>query len=194
MSRVDRSPEQLNAEAAAPYAPLAPRLVLHRLLAHDEATILKLHVRDGDDSGVGVPFNETFARFLEEKYGTQYPWSAGLKSVRVECRRSHPEHWRDPFRGSLCATLVSMVCRFDWDYGKACLELGLYPSKTEATMQRALRRIEERLDELQARATSTVESDKGRHDWLAPVHEHRSVPGLHMQECRQCLRREGEAA
>lgn len=190
MTRVDVSPEQLNAEAAAPAsADLVGRLALHRALAHAETSIVRLHQRDGDDAGLGPPFSHPFVQFLDESFGVSFPWSAGLKTLRLECRRSHSEHWRDEYGGSLCYRLVSMTCRFGWSYQRACYDLQVTPERTERTLQRALKRIEDKLAELQARATETVHADAGRNDWMAPAHQHRAVAGLHAVECPQCLRR-----
>lgn len=189
MTDIRKSDAQLDAEATTPSPPLAPRIALHRRLAKADGYIVRLHVQEGDDQGIGVPFNEQFVRYLEERYGTQYPWQNGLRTVRTECRRSHSDHWERPeWDGSLCYRLVSLVCRYDYSFSRACYELHVDPDRTEAVMQRALRRIEERLDELQARATSTVESDKGRHDWMAPAHVHRPLDGLHREDCPQCRR------
>jgi hypothetical protein len=187
MTRVDKSPEQLDAEASAPQLPLAPRIALHRLLAHAEVSIARLHQRDGE-FGIGVPFSHPFERFLDESFGTFY-WSAGLKALRQECRRRHSDHWHRPeWRGSLCYALVSAVCRFDVAYTRACFDLWVDPVRTEPTLHRALHRIEQKIDELQARASEKVHSDSGRHDWLAPEHEHHALEGLHQEDCMQCRR------
>lgn len=189
MTAIPKSDSQLDAEAADT-VDLTRRLAMHRALAHAEVSIVRLHQRDGDDSGIGIPFAEPFVRYLDEAYGMAFPWSAGLKALRTECRRSHSEHWSAPeWRGSLCYQLVSMTCRFDWSFERACYELVVTPERTERTLHRALRRIEDKLAELQARASETVHADAGRHDWMAPEHEHRAMDGLHAAECPQCIRK-----
>lgn len=211
MTQVDKSPEQLSAEAAAPPVPLAPRLALHRYLSHQETSIVRLHQRDGEPEetdprrvvrktnrhgigATGLPFSHPFERFLSESFGQTFPWSAGMKAVRVECRRSHSDHWERPeWNGSLCYRLVSLVCRYDWSYSAACYELHVDPERTEAVVHRALRRIEQKLTELQARASEVVASDSGRNEWWSAPHEHHVVPGLHESECLQCLRRRAAA-
>jgi hypothetical protein len=214
MTDIRPSPEMLDAAAAnraeaAATVDLATRLALHRALAHAETWIPRLHVgvggsgrststwKDGAEAPepgtvggygrigwTGVEFAPQFIRFIDESFGVAYPWSAGLKTLRLECRRSHSEHWqRDEWHGSLCYTLTSMVCRFGWSYEKACYALWVTPERTERTLQRALRRIEDKLAELQARATETVHADAGRNDWQAPAHVHVGLPGAHRDEC-----------
>jgi hypothetical protein len=211
MTDIRKGDSQLNAEAAGREVDLAARIVLHRALAHAETSIVRLHQRDGEPEetdprkvsrktqghgigATGLPFSHPFGRFLDESYGVAFPWSAGLKALRHECRRSHSEHWdRFEWGGSLCYRLISMTCRFDWAYERACFELTVTPERTERTLRRAFGRIEDKLAELQARATETVHADAGRHDWMAPAHEHRALPGLHAVECAQCLRRRAAA-
>jgi hypothetical protein len=210
MTDIRPSPEALDAAAANRAQPIEERdleqaIALHRALAHAEVSIARLHQRDGEPEetdprkvkrktnghgigATGLPFSHPFQRFLDESFGVTFPWSAGLKALRHECRRSHSEHWdRDVWQGSLCYRLISMTCRFDWSYERACYELGVTPERTRPVLLRGLRRIENKLAELQARATETVKSDEGRNDWQAPVHHQRhDQPGLHASECPQC--------
>jgi hypothetical protein len=188
MTDIRKSDAQFDAEASAPPLPLAPRLALHRLLARQDMGILKLHQRDGD-FGIGLPFSHPFERFLDGIYGVEKPWMAGLKALRVECRRSHSDHWTRPeWRGSLCHSLVAKTCVLDVSWTWACFDLYVDPAKTEPVMQNALRRIEQKLTELQARASEVVASDSGRNEWWASKHVHHVVPGLHREDCRQCQR------
>ena len=208
MTRVDRSPEQLNAEAAAPQEPLSQRIALHRKLYTGE-TIYRLHDRYGDPGGgydpdnddpkpkprangwgagaTGLPFSAAFRRHLSGSTGLQFPYATAVKAMWVECRRAHAEHKRSEWRGSLCRTLIDMTVAGEWNFDRACLAIGVHPERTERTMHHALNRIESKLAELEMRATEPT--PRSAAEWMAPEHVHHAVPGLHEQDCRQCQRR-----
>lgn len=200
MTTIRKSDAQLDAEASALPRNLEQAIQLHRALASAELFLPRLHQRDGE-FGIGLPFSHPFERFLDGSFGPSFSWSAGLKAVRQDCRRTHSEHWSRPeWRGSLCATLVTLVCRpaYLYSFERACYELGVTPERTERTLLKAFRRIEQRLDEIQARETEVVKSSEGRHDWQAPAHVHRPLDGLHdappeQGGCIQCWRRRAAA-
>lgn len=216
--KYEKSDAQLDAEAFGPQQTLAERIEDHRHIYQTELkNMYRLHDRFGDPGGgydpanedpkpraktngwgqdaTGMPYNQRFRRYLELNHSTDTPWSRGLYNLWVECRRSHDDHKERPeWRGSLCHQLVGLVVRFGWSYSRACYDLHLDPDRTEDVMHRALRRIEHELDELQARATSTVESDRGRHDFMAPPHEHRALGGAHEEQCENPVCRERRAA
>jgi hypothetical protein len=187
MTDIRKSDAQLDAEAAEE-RDLDAAIALHRELYRSDRLILRLHDRDGE-SGIGPPFSAPFEHLLDERYGVVMPWSNGWRGLRYECRRSHSEHWATEWGGSLCARLIALIVIDERSYGRACYDLHVDQERTERTLLRAFRRIEERMDELQARATETVKSDEGRHDWQAPKFEHHAVDGLHQQDCLQCIRR-----
>jgi len=191
MTAVDVSPEQLNAEAVAPSRSLEDAIVLHRALSMAETSILRLHQRDGE-SGLGPPFSPAFERFLDAFYGTAFPWSAGLKSLRWDCRRNHSEHWsRKEWQGSLCYRLVHLTVREGWHFDRACYELWVDPNRTERVLLRGLRRIEQRLTELASREESRTISERGAQDPTRPAepaHVHRHPPESSLEDCPQCVR------
>lgn len=176
-------------EVAAPQRSLPHAIALHRALSQAEiGGLLRLHVRDGE-SGIGPPFAQPFEHYLDARYGVAFPWSAGLKALRADCRRTHSDHWARPeWRGSLCYRLVHLVVRDGYSFERACYELVCTPERTERTILRAFRRIEQKLDELQARETEVVKSSEGRHDFMAAPHVHRPLDGLHRVDCPQCRR------
>ncbi len=188
MTNVDKSPEQLNAEAE----PLEERdldaaIAFHRTLYRVETGLLKLHQRDGE-SGLGPPFNPIFAAFLDEHYGA-FPWSKALLYLRVMvCRKTHSGHTRDEWNGSLCHSLVSSVIRHETSLDYARLQLGLPDEgKTRRTLDSGLLIIERRLEAL-------IADDKARQalparspaEWMGPQHVHRPLDGLHREDCPQC--------
>jgi hypothetical protein len=188
MTDIRKSDSQLDAEAAG-LPDIESAIRFHRALSQAELFVQRLHDRDGE-SGLGPPFSERFRRYLDAEYGAVFPWSAGLKALRYECRKSHSEHWHRPeWHGSLCNRLVHLVIREGWSFHRACYELYVSPPRTQRVFLNGLRRIEQRLDEIQSRETEVVKSTEGRHDWLAPAHVHHAVPGLHQLECEQCKRR-----
>lgn len=190
MTRVDKSPEQLDAEASAPEdRDLEQAIAAHRLLFKAETGILKLHQRDGE-SGLGPPFNPIFAAYLSEEYFA-FPWSKALLHLRWRvCRQTHTEHLERPeWGGSLCHSLVALVIRQEHGLDMARLQLGLPDEKrTRRTLDSALLAIERRLEVL-------IEDDKAKQslpareprEWMGAVHRPRhDQPGLHQAECPQC--------
>lgn len=201
MTRVDRSPEQLNAEAAQPLEErdLEAAIALHRALYRTDLNwLMKLHVRDGE-SGLGPPFSPVFEAFLDGRLG-QFPYSKALTALRYACRRDHrPKHVdRDEWRGSLCHALVSYVIRQDYALDAARTELGLADAaKSRRTLDNALLWIERRLEEMaqqqdQAqRATVTREPREWMHE---EPHRHRALDGLHSVDCENPVCRDRRAA
>jgi hypothetical protein len=211
-----KSDAQLDAEASAPLEErdLDAAIAAHRVLYAADLGILRLHVRDGE-SGIGPPFAPPFANFLDywycdakepcghdhtndlpiARYGIQFPWTSGLKAVRIECRRSHKEHWDRPeWRGSFCYQLVSMVCCRNWTYERACFELAASPRRTRGPMFRALRRIEDEMQKMHDKEMARQSpAPRTPAEWMAEEHHHRVLDGLHVEDCIQCLRRRAAA-
>jgi hypothetical protein len=197
MTRIDKSPEMLDAAAANRAQPIEERdlsaaILMHRTLyAADLNWLSKLHVRDGE-SGIGVPFNPVFEAFLDGRLG-QFPWNRALFAVRVDCRANHaPKHTDRPeWRGSLCYVLTSLVIRFDYSLLAARLELGLpLDGKTRRTLDNALLFIESDL-KLQHRRQEQAQSASVARmpaEWMGKGHVHVGLPGLHRDECPQCAR------
>lgn len=174
-----KSDAQLNAEAAAPPPPITARILLHRQYAAAETWIPRLHVRDGE-RGDGLAFSGAFVAFLDQEFGGVFPWFAGWTRLRGECDTFHKEHELN------CADLVAAVVRWEWGYEWVCGLYGLDPARTERTLHRALRHIEQVMADRRARAAERAHSDRGRHDWQAPRYQHIPLPGLHALECPQC--------
>jgi hypothetical protein len=186
VTRVDKSPEQLNAEASPEDRDLDAAIALHRALYQVETGILKLHQRDGE-SGLGPPYNPIFAAFLDEQYGS-FPWSKALLYLRWNvCRRIHHNHrHRDEWNGSLCYSLVEAVVKHELSVGRAQWELGLPDNDaTRSTLNSGLLTMERRLEAL-------LQDDKAKQDlpartpeeWMAPERSHRATPGIHEDECQ----------
>ena len=203
MTAVDKSPEQLDAEAAAPASgeagvPLEERdikaaIATHRALYRADLGILRLHVRDGE-SGLGPPFSPAFEHFLDQLYGQVFPWSKALLALRNHCRLDHrPKHVDRPeWRGSLCHALVTLVIRQEYSVDMARLQLGLPDAgKSKRTLDNALLFIERRLEDMAQQQDQAQKATVSRSpaEWMAPAHEHRALPGLHAEECEQCRRR-----
>ena len=190
MTSVDKSPEQWNAEAAEPLEErdLDFAIAMHRTMYRVETGLLKLHVAHGE-SGLGPPFNPVFAAFLDEQYGS-FPWSKALLFLRVRvCRQTHPQHWDRPeWRGSLCHQFVSLVIRHETSLDYARLQLGLADEgRARRDLNSCLLVIERRLEVVLAdeKAKQALPA-RSPSEWMAPLHEHIAMPGLHAIECPQC--------
>ena len=190
MTRVDKSPEQLDAEAAAPLEErdLDLAVLAHRRLFRVECGILRLHQRDGE-SGLGPPFSQLFENYLDGRLGA-FPWSRALFHLRYVCRGNHPEHLREEWRGALCWALVNLVVRQDYSLGGARKELYLAnEGKSRRTLDSALLTIERRLeDQLAAERQRQTPVQRSPSEWMAPAHVHHRLEGLHAEECEQCRR------
>lgn len=207
MTRIDRSPEQLSAEAAAPQRNLADTILLHRALAARDLWISRMTTtappvftdknggRSSDPmSQLGPTLSWPLTAFISYKIedgemvetpAQSFPWSVGLASVRHHCRRDHTTHWdQEVWNGSACHAIVSAVVRRGMQLERACFETGLSLSLGTDLLTKAFARIENKLKELQVKATEVVKSDEGRNDWQSLPHEHRAVPGVHADECQ----------
>lgn len=195
MSQIDKSPEQLDAEAAAS-STLGDRIAMHRLMFRKDAGLpLKLHQRDGDDSGLGAPFNTMFANYLDGQAGHSDSWNAALLWMREQfCRRSHSTHQEPPdWGGSLCYRLTSHVIRWEWGLPEAMGALGLTDTAlTERTLESALRAVESRLEWVMSGDPPEVKREPS--EWMAtPVKPHQPLDGLHGEDCPRCRRLNGAA-
>lgn len=196
MTDIRPSPEQLNAQAAAPTEErdLSAAIDMHRALFRaDLSWLSKLHVRDGE-SGIGVPFNPVFEAFLDGRLG-QFPYASAVMAMRVNCRVAHrPKHTeRDEWNGSLCHSLLGLVIRLDYSLDAARLRLGLpEEGKSRRTLDNALLFVERRLEDMMLRSEREQQATVPRSpvDWMSPVfHQRHDQPGAHQAECPQCIRR-----
>lgn len=192
MSNVPISPEQRDAQAAAPERNLEAAIALHRALYRaDVGWLQKLHQRDGE-SGLGPPFSPPFEAYLDGRLGA-FPWSKALLSLRHTCRVMHrPKHTdRDEWRGSLCHALVGMVIRLEWSLDYARLQLGLADEgRSRRTLDHGLLYIERRLQDMANADEREQKASLPREpvEWTAAPHEHHALGGLHRAECPQCAR------
>lgn len=203
MTRLEKSPEQLDAEAAdtlrselnpvrgrgslgvpadsrpAP-DPIEERdldaaIALHRALyAVDISWVMKLHQRDGD-YGIGVPFNPVFEAYLDGRLGA-FPWSKALQSLRQNCRVNHaPKHTdREEWRGSLCHSLLVIVIRHEHPVAEAQRQLGLpNAGKTKRTLDNALLFLERRLEDAYWRDQQTQPVQRTPAEWMRVEHRQR---------------------
>jgi hypothetical protein len=138
----------------------------------------------------GLPYNHLFEAFLEGHYSA-FPWSKAMLALRDTCRVTHrPKHTdREEWRGSLCASLVGMVIRLDYSLDMARLGLGLPDEgRTRRTLDNSLMFIERRLEDAYWREQQGKPVERSPAEWMAAGHVHVGLPGLHAQECLQCLR------
>lgn len=202
MTRIERSDSQLNAEAAQPLEDrdLGQAIAVHRaMFAADRNWLTKLHVRDGE-SGLGVPFSPAFEALLEGRLG-QFPYSKAMLGLRDRhCRGLHlPKHSsRDEWQGALCHTLVGLVIRLELPLPEAQRRLGLPNERqTRRTLDNALLYLERRIEDDYAayilRETQKHRPARTPNEWMAPDHQHLPLPGLHADDCIQCLRRRAAA-
>jgi hypothetical protein len=200
MTRYEKSDAQLDAEAQ----PLEERdldtaIALHRGPFRDDlSAMIRLHARDGDDAGLGPPFNPVFAGYLSDEFGS-LQWNRAWFYLRHRvCRSSHSEHWERPeWYGSLCGRIVHLVIREEYPLTWAMAKLGLtHEGKSRRTLDSGLLIIERRLEVM---ADDRPESSpRSPAEWMAPAFEHHALDGLHRQHpdnggCPQCWRR-GAAA
>lgn len=190
VTRVDKSPEQYDAEASRPLEErnLASAITLHRLMFRKDAGLpLQLHQRDGDDAGLGAAFNATFIAYLDGSTGHTDSWNSALLWMRERvCRKTHSKHWQPAaWGGALCYRLTSHVIRWDMTIPQAMARLGLTETKlTERTLDSALLAVENRLEWMLRGDPPDVERSPA--EWMATAHVHHRVAGLHAQECEQC--------
>jgi hypothetical protein len=106
------------------------------------------------------------------------------------CRNQHPEHLdRVEWQGSLCYELVSFTIRRDYSLPAACWELGTTPDRSKRVLNGALYWIEEAMDTQRQKQEDRRAADVGRNRWWEEMHHERhDMPGLHAEECPQCLR------
>jgi hypothetical protein len=218
MTRLAKSDSQLDAEASAQpleERDLDAAILLHRALYTADVWIPRLHVGRGGngrststwkdspdpdpaDAGgyggigwTGVEFTGHFARYLDGEYGQAFPWSKAMFALRHNCRVTHrPKHTdRVEWRGSLCAELVALVIRQDYSLDMARLRLGLpEEGKTRRTLDNALLFLERKLEDSYWRAQQQKPVERTPAEWMADVHVHVGLNGLHAVDCPQCRR------
>ena len=189
MTDIRKSDAQLDAEAAEE-RDLGQAIAIHRLMyRHDNGLPLKLHQRDGDDAGLGAPFNSLFAAYLDGTIGHTDSWNGALLWMRENvCRRTHAKHWEPKvWGGALCYRLTSHVIRREWPLSTAMAQLGLTEDAlSQRTLNSALMVIENRLDYILRAERPEVQREP--REWMAAPHVHVGLPGLHAEDCPQCAR------
>lgn len=200
MTSIDKSPEQLDAEAAGPqlHVTLPDAIALHRALWQDDNRIPRLASRQPpvvtDESGqpetqethTGMPISAALTRRIFTEWpGAMYPWVTALKALRQDCRRRHYWHRgadRPYWRGSLCWQAVHTVIVREYSVSAAS-DL-LRADRLEDVLLSALAYMERHIDEQQARQEQRQKHDRGVFVvGVADEHEHHAVPGLHAAEC-----------
>jgi hypothetical protein len=105
---------------------LARLVEFHRTLRRDELRIDRMVARQPPSSrdpstgvvhqheaaAIGMNMSARLYRFVESAPPMEFPWHAALSSLRVECRRKHPQHRssdRPYWRGALCHQAVKLV-------------------------------------------------------------------------------------
>ena len=205
MTALRKSDSQLDAEAAAPRRPIEESIALHRLLYRDDLTIKRLTTEtppvltDGTGkrtsdpmSMIGPTLSMPLTRLISEEYGYLFPWSRAVQIMRYRlCRREHPEHLDRPeWNGSLCYQLVTFTIRREYSLPRACYELGTTPERSERVLTNALYWVETAMDVQRQRQEERQKPDRRLRPWYeADTHERHDQPGLHQEDCPQCLRR-----
>jgi hypothetical protein len=205
MTTLRKSDCQLDAEAAVPRRPVAESIELHRGLYRDDLTIKKLTTEtppvltDGQTgrrssdpmSKIGPTLSLPLTRLITEEYGYLFPWNRGLFIMRYRlCQKEHFEHRERPeWRGSLCYELVTFTVRREYSLPRACYELGVTPERSGRALNGALYWIEECMDAQRQRQEDKRAADVGRNRWWEEIHhEKHDIPGMHAEDCPQCLR------
>lgn len=155
-------------------------------------------------SMMGPTLSWPLTSYIADAYGLTFPWSRAAFVQWVNCRRVHPAHQDRPeFEGSLCRRLVVLVIRQGFSIDRACLKIGLTPERAAPVLRSALLGIDAEIRRQRAKADFRQMEDEGyfvrqnsqgRYLWDEPIPEHHSVPGLHQEDCPQCLRRRANAA
>jgi hypothetical protein len=188
-----KSDAQLDAEAAP--LDLDDRIAMHRLIfRHDAGLPLRLHQHDGEDAGLGAPFNAMFAAYLDGQLRHTDSWNGALLWMRERlCRQTHSTHWALEWGGSLCYRLTSHVIRLERGLPETMENLGLADEPlTKRTLDSALIVIEHRLEWMMRGDPPEVRREP--REWMAPELKHKPLGGLHAHECPQCRRLNGSAA
>lgn len=205
MSVLRKSDSQLDAEAAQARRPVSESIELHRGLYQDDLRIERLTTesppvftdwntgksRADPMSMIGPTLSWPLERYLSEQFGYVFPWHLGLTIMRHRlCRQEHPEHLDRPeWRGSLCYELVAYTIRRDYSLSAACYELGTTPERSGRVLNNALYWIEDAMDRQRQKQEDRQKPDKRLRRWDDPiVHENHDIPGLHQEDCPQCLR------
>jgi hypothetical protein len=216
VTRIDKSPEQLNAEAdeSLPHwvcgkpkcqdRSLDHLVETHRRLQSSELFLEYLTTdnppvfvdpqsgerRAERASQIGPNLSHPMESYITASYGTQYPWAKAAWLLKMQCVREHPEHaGREEFWDSLCARLVSLVIRDNHDPGKAAVRLKIDPDRARRRLARCLRSIESNLYVQRKRWELREREDAGRFSIGEREHVHHVVAGLHEQDCPQCRKR-----
>jgi hypothetical protein len=212
MTRIERSPEQLDAEAAGPEQRLELLIEDHRALYRADLALPRLHIRTGytpDEEGAtgpdshigwtGMEFTEPFLRYINwdsksqeagvrppVSLGPGYAWAKAFYAQWAECRRYHREHHGRPeWRGSLCRQLVSLTVRYDLSLESACLVLGVTPARAGRTLRIGLLWIESSMDRWLKRQEEQARPLRSRVLWRDSGERHH-LAGLHAEDCPQC--------
>jgi hypothetical protein len=219
MTDIRPSPEMLDAaaanRAAAPAVPLEERLALHRALFARDLWIGKMTTetppvftsKEGERlsdpmSMLGPTLSWPLTAFISYKVveremvetpAWSYPWHVGLVSVRHHCRKDDYNHiQRDEWIGSLCWQVVNMTVRHGAPPdARTFFALWISRELGESLLHAAFDRIEDKLRELEGKASRRTISEKGTRQWIIPHNEHQErhdQGGIHQAECPKCIR------
>lgn len=213
MTRIEKSPEQLDAEASAP---LSATIALHRGLARDDAYIEKLvshqppttfdYEKAGWDQHeaaiIGMNMSARLYRYVEAPSGGEFPWRAGFRRLRRHCRNHHrPYHMGSDvpwYRGSLCQESVRLTvlgpekrtAKLDGPLSVHDASQLLRYDHLEPVLREAFAYIEAAMSDFRARAERRAREETGRFTIYDQPPEHHAVDGLHRAECPQCRKKE----
>jgi hypothetical protein len=171
-------------------------LWLERLVARQPPTSLDLNtgrLHEEPAAAIGMNMAGRLLKYVghPEGFGSEFPWTKALWRLKYHCRREHPFHRagdRPYWRGSLCWSLVHMCVVREFSIENAAKILRY--DNPEPVLRYALAFIESSMDEARARAEKRQRELSGQFSvGEVTTVEHHAVPGMHQQECPQCLRR-----
>ena len=187
---------------------LEQTIILHRNLYRDDTHISRLVQRQPPTTldlntgtlhqepaaAVGMTMSARLLKYVShpEGFGSEFPWSRALYSLRGWCRREHrrryhstEKHWD----GSLCHQMVKYVVIRGWSVQNAAAILDY--DDPEPILRDAFDYIERRMEDFRVQAERKEREIDGHGPGAIPppVHEHQSLPGLHLTDCVQCRKR-----
>lgn len=145
---------------------------------------------------VGMPMSARMLRYVQDP-GPDTPWSKALRSLKAECIKSHPYHRSATapyWRGSLCWSLVAYTVIRGWSVENAG-KIHKYDNP-EPVLRAALQFMDDDMDrqrekaELRAEESERLAKQAGATltPSVQPTVVHHVVPGMHAEDCQQCLR------
>ena len=178
MTRIDKSPEQLTAEAHAAEVGLRWYIVdLRRaLIAESPSRLHQEHTsktddefdergwpKDADEGGIGLPFSSQMHRFLRTDAGRKQrrwdmgpdpkvrPAMASIQDLSEWCHARHTTHLRPGYTRSLCSEMAFQVGYFGQEPSDLAWHFDLPLEQVERMLIGALRHARTYREDIEAR-------------------------------------------